>query len=104
MSDVPKVEDTPITISLVPRHWVVVLGALERLSQTTQAKVQELKKQGVDHATLDPAVVTALAGPTIIRGIILKELTQHGVMTPEANALLGIDRIMEQIRKYRENE
>jgi hypothetical protein len=95
--------DEQISISLVPKHWVVVLAALEGLVAKATARVQELKRQGVDHTTLANPIVTSLAAPTIVRGILVKELTQKGVMTPEANATLGIDGIMEAIRNYRDN-
>jgi hypothetical protein len=66
-------------------------------------RIQELKRQGIDHTTLPNPTVTSLAAPLIVRGILVKELTQKGVMTPEANVTLGIDGIMEAIRKYRDN-
>jgi hypothetical protein len=105
MSESPSnPDDAAISIPLHPKHWVVVLGAIERLCQLTTKKVDDLKRQGVDHNTLDPAVISALAGPTIVRGIIIKELTARGLMKPEANAQLGIDRIMEEIRKFQRDE
>src|SRR5437867_3469120 len=89
--------DEPISIPLHQKHWVVVLAALEQVNELAAKKVEELKKQGIDHSTLPAPMVTALAAPLIVRGIIVKELTARGVMTPEANARLGIDRIMDAI-------
>jgi hypothetical protein len=94
--------DEPISIPLHAKHWVIILAALEAVVKNADNRIQELKRQGVDHTMLAPAVVTSLAAPTIVRGIIVKALTDRGVMTPEANQQLGIDRIMEQIRKFNE--
>jgi hypothetical protein len=95
--------DEQIPIALVPKHWVVVVAALEGLVAHATARIESLKRQGVDHTTLPDPVVTSLAAPLIVRGILLKELTKKGVMTAEANQKFGIDQIMDAIRKYRDN-
>jgi hypothetical protein len=42
----------------------------------------------------------ALTGPLIARGVIVKALHEAGIMTPEANQKLGIDRLMKLARQY----
>jgi|SRR6267142_6475739 len=98
-----KDSDAPISIPLHPKHWVIVLAGVEGLVKDAAKRVKELKAQKVDQSTLPHAMITALAAPTIVRGIITKALTEHGIMTPEANARLGIDKINEAIQTYRES-
>jgi len=95
--------DELISIPLHEKHWVIVLAGVEALVQDATRRIKELKAQGVDHSTLPEPMVTALAAPTIVRGILVKALTEHGLMTPEANARMGIDKINEAIQKYRKN-
>jgi len=104
MSESTPPIDAPISIALHPKHWIVVLAALERLVTEGTRRVEELKRQGVDHTTLPQATITSLTAPTIARGIIVKALTEKGVMTPQANQQLGIDRIMEEIRKFNQQD
>jgi hypothetical protein len=105
MAELSKaVPDQPISIALHPKHWVIVVAAIDSLHQSALHRIEELKKQGVDHSTLPPTTVSALTGPMMVRGILVKELTAHCVMTPEANAALGIDAIMKEVEKYRQSD
>jgi hypothetical protein len=97
-------DDEMISIALHPKHWVILMAAIDALNQVSMRQLEELKRQGVDHGTLRPATVKALVGPTIVRGILTKELTVKGVMTPESNAKFGIDAITEAIEKFRSSD
>ncbi|HVT87628.1 MAG TPA: hypothetical protein VHD56_02145 [Tepidisphaeraceae bacterium] len=94
-------DDELISIPLHQKHWVVLLGSLENTVEQTRARITELRSQGIDHTTLPDPLVTALAAPTIVRGIIVKELAARGIMKPGADANMGVDRIMDEIRKFR---
>ena len=98
----PGSPDDPISIPLHPKHWVILVSAVDLLNQQAMKRVAELRQQGIDHTTLPEATVTALTAPMIVRGILVKELTARGVMTEDANKRFGYDRISEEIRKYRD--
>lgn len=84
-----------IAITFPERHWVVVLKAINELNIIAQKRIGELRDRGItDVNTLTLAEQTALAGPVIIQGVIVKELAAHGVMTPEANERMGIDKVL----------
>jgi hypothetical protein len=93
--------DESISIALHPKHWVIIMAAIDALNQTSMKRLEELKRQGVDHTTLPSATITALAAPMIVRGILTKELTDHGVMTPESNEKFGIEQIMKAVEDFR---
>lgn len=97
-----KAEET-FPIAFPVKYWVIILGAIDQANRLAMREVEELRKQKLDPALLPEPMVTALAGPAIIRGVIVKELTERGVMKPEANEQFGIDRIMDRVRKYRES-
>jgi hypothetical protein len=96
--------DKPISISLHPKHWVVIVAAVDLLNQSAMNRIAELKRQGVNQSTLPATTITALASPTIVRGLLIKELAAQGVMTPEINTALGIDALMDAIEKHRRSE
>jgi hypothetical protein len=91
-------EQKPIAISLVPRHWVLVLGCLNEFIHTKVGpRIDKLREQGADPNTVPSAERTVLAGSVIAQGIIIKELTAHGVITKEANDKLGVDALMKRL-------
>jgi hypothetical protein len=104
MAETENRSDKPISISLHPKHWVVMVAAVDLLNQSAMNRIADLKRQGVDQSTLSATTVTALAAPTIVRGILIKELAAQGVMTPQTNAALGIDALMDAIEKHRREE
>ena len=104
MAETENRSDKPISISLHPKHWVVIVAAVDQLNQSAMNRIAELKRQGVDQSTLPGPMISALAGPAIVRGILIKELAAQGVMTPEVNTSLGIDALMDAIEKHRRSE
>jgi hypothetical protein len=93
-----ETEEEPIAISLPPRHWIVILSCLNDFIHTKVGPcIEELRGQGVDPKTVSSAARTILAGSVIAQGIIIKELTTHGVMTKDANDKLGIDALMRRV-------
>jgi hypothetical protein len=92
-------DETPFPISLAPRHWIVILGALELINEKSMQIIDDIRKQGVDPKSLSEAGTTALVGPALVRGIIVKELAARGFMTAEANERFGIDKILEGVRR-----
>jgi len=101
-SDPPSGDDL-ISIPLHPKHWVVIVGAIDMLNEQAMKRVDHLRRQGVDHSTLPHEMITALASPAIVRGILVKELAARGIMTAQANQQVGIDKIMDAIKKFRDN-
>jgi hypothetical protein len=101
MAEIENRSDKPISISLHPKHWVVVVAAVDLLNQSAMNRIAELKRQGVDQSTLALPMVSALASPSIIRGILVKELAAQGIITPEANSAFGIDALSDAIEKHR---
>jgi hypothetical protein len=95
----PAEQEIPIT--LVEKHWVVVLGLLEDHIQTRSLPaIKEMRSKGTDPNTLAPETITVLAAPIFVRGIIVKELVARGVMKQEADDKLGIDQLMGRVEKY----
>lgn len=89
-----------ISIAFPERHWVVLLAAIHQVNELAQRKIGELREQGItDINTLPKETITSLAAPLIIRGVIVKELAAHGVMTPEANAREGIDQVLDSAQE-----
>lgn len=96
--------DELISIPLHPKHWVILIAAIEKLNEAATSKIADLKNEKVDVGMMPNEMVTALAAPAIIRGILIKALSDRGVMTPEANAKFGIDKIKAAIEKFRNEE
>jgi hypothetical protein len=102
-------ENPMIQIALTAKHWVVLLAILNQtISNKIAPAVQKLRERGTtpdDVITtlkeLDDAQTTALAGPLIIQGIIVKELVARGIMTPDADEKIGIDRLMNFAEEFR---
>lgn len=84
-----------IRIALTERHWVVLLALLNQfIAKKVAPAVEDLRKQGVKLEDIDDTQVATLAGPIMIQGIIIKELAARGVVNPEVNWKMGIDKIM----------
>lgn len=98
-----ETEEEPIAISLPPRQWVVILGCLNDFIHTKVGpRIEKLREQGLDPKAVSSADRTVLAGSVIAQGIIIKELTAHGVMTEEANDKLGVDALMKRLSEHGE--
>lgn len=63
--------------------------------------IEKLKKKGIKLTGITDEQATTLAGPLMIRAVIVKELVSRGVVKPEAQERLGIDRLMEAAEKFR---
>src|SRR5438132_9110951 len=97
-----KHEEQTIRIALSERHWVALLAMVEGyIRQTAIPEIEKLKKKGIRLEDIDDTQATALAGPLIIRGIIVKELAASGVMKPEADERMGIDTILEGTEEFK---
>ena len=95
-------EPKTISIELPAKYWVIILSLLNRFISTKAAKeVERLNKEGKSPEDLSDTEQALIAGPIVAQGIIIKALTEAGVMTPEANKQLGIDSMMEF---FKENE
>lgn len=88
-------KEQTIRIALTERHWVILLALLNQfIAKKVAPAVEDLRKQGVKLEDIDDTQVATLAGPIMIQGIIIKELAARGVVKPEANWKMGIDKIM----------
>jgi len=90
-----------ISIPLPEKYWVIVLAMLEDYVQRAAIpKLEALQKSGKDYRKLPPEEITSLVGPILARGIIVKQLSEAGVMTPEANEKVGIDKFTAMAEKF----
>ncbi len=89
--------EAPISISLTPRYWVVVLAAIQRSAQTSLQRAEELRKHGVKQEEISEAETTALIAPVLIRAFIIDVLVKHGVIKPEAGERIGYTALMEAV-------
>ena len=102
MTKEPKRKEQTIRIGLSERHWVVLLGILDQvIDKSVQPGIEKLKKKGIKLTEITDEQATTLAGPLMIRGIIVKELISRGVMKPEAEKRLAIDKLFEAAEKFR---
>ncbi|MRG96010.1 hypothetical protein [Polyangium spumosum] len=85
------------SITLKEHQWIVVLAALERLIPGALKGIEDLKANGTDPKDLPPHLTAALGGPIVVRGIIVKELAARGVLSEEADKLVGIDSLMKNV-------
>jgi hypothetical protein len=88
-----------IALSFPLKHWLVILAAIEQMNETSKRMIRDAIASKAEPATLDSNATLLMAGPMLIRGVIVKELAARGVMTAEADEQLGIDRIMEFVGK-----
>lgn len=70
------------------------------LIQASSKKIEELREKKIAPESIPDALTTALIGPVIARGMIIKELAARGVMKKEANELMGVDRINALSKEY----
>lgn len=90
-----------VQVELADAQWVVVLAILDGfIKDRLEPKLEKLRKLGTLPSDISPENRTALAGPLIARGVIVKALHEAGVMKPEANDALGIDALMKRAQKY----
>jgi hypothetical protein len=95
-------KEQDIRIALPERHWVVLLGILETfISGSVKPELDRLKKKGVKLKDIDDTQAVTLAGPLMIRGVIVKELVARGVMRPEADDRIGIDKLLEAAEDFK---
>ncbi|HBB94916.1 MAG TPA: hypothetical protein DC054_05955 [Blastocatellia bacterium] len=109
MSKIKNIQDDPlIQIALPARQWVVLLAILNgTIHDKIAPAVEKLRERGITldkvNATLgdiDDAQVTALAGPLIIQGVIIKELTAKGIVNPVVNERIGIDVLLDRAEEF----
>jgi len=102
MNKEPKRKEQTIRVALPERHWVVLLAILDQaIDKSVRPGIEKLKKKGIKLTEITDEQATTLAGPLMIRGVIVKELVSRGVMKPEAQERLGIDKLMEAAEKFR---
>lgn len=89
-----------ITITMSESRWIVALGALDLLVPHALRGIDELKQKGIKPEDVPREQAIALGGPVVVRGILVKELAAHGIMTPEANEKLGIDALLARLRAH----
>jgi hypothetical protein len=100
----PKVEVTKdgeqiIGMKFPERHWLVILAAIDRLIPSSARAIEDLREKGTKPQDIPRHMMTAIAGPIIIRGVIIKELVERGIMRPEANEQMGIDALMAGLKE-----
>ena len=109
MAKIQNIEEDPqIQIELPARHWVLLLAILHTTIRDKIAPaIEKLRERGITlenvNATLDQiddSQKTVLAGPLIIQGVIIKELTAKGIMTPDANERIGIDALLDRAQEF----
>ncbi|HVG32758.1 MAG TPA: hypothetical protein VM911_06750 [Pyrinomonadaceae bacterium] len=97
-----KHQEQTIRIALAERHWVMLLGLLNQfIVKSVGPEIEKLKKQGIQFEDIDDVQATVLGGPILVRGIIVKELVAKGVMRPEADERVGIDKIMGAVEDFK---
>jgi hypothetical protein len=102
MTKEQKRKEQTIRIGLPERHWIVLLAILDEvIHKNVKPGIEKLKKKGIKLTEITDEQATTLAGPLMIRGIIVKELISRGVMKPEAEKKLGIDKLFEAAEKFR---
>ena len=80
----------------------MLLAILDQaIDKSVRPGIEKLKKKGIKLTEITEEQATTLAGPIMIRGVIVKELVSRGVMKPEAQERLGIDKLMEAAEKFR---
>lgn len=96
-----------VSIHLPEKYWVLILAALEPIIQNNVKYIKSVAGDGLGiEATqkylesLPEEVVTALAGPVIIRSVIVEEMAKIGVMKPEAANRFGTHAIQKAIDNY----
>ena len=91
MSEAKSNPEQLVSIALPDKYWVVLLALLgDYISRTAAPRLKELAQEDV----------TALVGPIIARGMIVKALTKAGVTTNEADDAVGVDRLMEMAKRF----
>jgi hypothetical protein len=91
-----------IRIALPERHWVVLLALLDQfIGKSVKPALEDLIKKGVKLEEIDDIQSATLAGPIMIRGLIIKELAARGIIKPEANWQMGIDKIMAGVDEFK---
>jgi hypothetical protein len=98
----PKNEDwKPIPVELPARYWITVLALVDDYVQKTVApQLRDLQSRGAKVDDIPEVTRTTIMGPLFARGAMVKALHQAGIMTPEANARVGIDALMDLAKKY----
>ena len=93
-------EDQPLSIGLAPRHWTLILTLLNEWIATQVPRIiEDLRRKGVDPDNVPEPYGALTAGALIAQGVIVKELTEKGVMTDEANKRLGIDSLFAKLKE-----
>src|SRR5829696_3651577 len=88
-------EEQMVRIAFPERYWVVLLGLLDEfITKKVKPEMESLRKKGVTLEDVDETQSAILAGPIMIRGQIIKELSARGVVKPEANWKVGIDALL----------
>ena len=100
MSEAKSNPEQLVSIALPDKYWVVLLAMLQDYTRTAAPRLKELQAQGDAFKKLAPGDVTALVGPIIARGMIVKALTEAGVSTKEAEDAVGVDRLMEMAKRF----
>jgi len=109
MAKIKNIQDDPlIQIELPARQWVVLLAILNgTIREKIAPAVEKLRERGItlDNVNakleeIEEAQVTALAGPLIIQGVIIKELTAKGIMNPVINERIGIDALLDRGEEF----
>jgi len=64
------------------------------IGKKVNPELDRLRKKGVKLDEIDDVQSATLAGPIMIRGVIVKELAARGIVTPELNERAGIDKYL----------
>lgn len=115
LKDAPKADDTDdgeqlLSLSLPERHWVVVLGALEPFVRKNVEYIRLLSGGKKVTATSADQLVsrlpeqfrTALAGPIIIRSVLIDLLVDAGVIKERVKDEMGSSALLKMINGYNE--
>lgn len=96
-----------VSVELPIKYWLVVLAALEPAAQNAVSHIKEIRASGYsydDIKKLPEEWAAALAGALISRGTIVDILVEKGVMKAEAAAAIGAKMLLEQARKFEEEQ
>lgn len=93
-----------VTVTMPTKYWDAVLVGLEILCDTSRSEIEDLKKKNVDYKSLSHSETLGVVAPMFARGILVKALTEAGVMTEKANAGIGIDNILAIAEKFKKSQ
>lgn len=101
MSDEKTDDFKQIAVSLPARYWITVLGLADVfIRDKVEPQMKALQKKGAKPNDIPDATSAVLMGPLFARAAIVDALCEAGIMTPDAKASVGTDKLMEMAKYY----